>query len=57
MADQSKDDLSRTTPSFQDEKNPPSMPPERDPAAEQTENREEIVEDERINDRFEATDN
>jgi hypothetical protein len=57
MADRSRDDLSPATPSSQDEKHVPSRPPERDTAEKPIENREKIEEDERLNDRFQATDN
>lgn len=57
MADISKDDLNRTAPSVQDEKNVPSEEPREDTATEEIRNSEDVLEDEQINDRFQATDN
>jgi hypothetical protein len=60
MAEQPRDDYNPTTPSGEDEKNPPSMQPRGDATTEEIGNSEAVEaveEDERINDRFQATDN
>ena len=59
MADQSRDDLNQTPPSVQDEKNPSSEQPG-SRTTEEISNKEDVdeaMEDENINDRFQATDN
>ena len=57
MADRSSDDLSRTTPPLEEDKHLPSMPPERDTTSEEVQNREQIEDDQEMDDRFQATDN
>jgi hypothetical protein len=54
MPDRSNDDLNQTTPSIEDDKSS-EQPGTR--ATEEIRNREDIEEDENINDRFQATDN
>lgn len=56
MADRSDDDLNQTTPADQD-RNPGSMPPERETTSEEVQNREQVEEDQEFDDRFQATDN
>jgi hypothetical protein len=59
MADRSRDDLNQTPPSVQDEENRSSEQPGSRTTEEITdkEDVEEAMEDEKINDRFQATDN
>ena len=57
MAEETKDDLNQTTPSGRDKENPPSTQPSGDSATEEISNSEDVAQDERINDRFQATDN
>jgi hypothetical protein len=56
MADQSIDDLNPTGSSAQDEKTSTSDEP-RGLATEEIDDREDVLDDEQINDRFQATDN
>ena len=56
MADRSKDELNPTAPPVQDEKNPSSEQP-RSQATEEIRDKEDVLDDESINDRFQATDN
>jgi hypothetical protein len=57
MAERSKDDLNQARPSVEDDKHQPSMPPERDRTAEDVQDREQVEEDQQVDDRFQATDN
>ena len=57
MAEEKRDDLSPTTPSGRDEKDPPNVTPKGDTGTENIKNTEAVQEDELINDRFQATDN
>jgi hypothetical protein len=59
MADRSRDDLNQTPPSVQDEENRSSEQPGSRTTEEiiNKEDVEEALEDEKINDRFQATDN
>jgi hypothetical protein len=57
MAERSKDDLNETPPSREGDKNPPSAQPKGGATTEEIGKKEDVIEDERINDRFQATDN
>jgi hypothetical protein len=57
MAERSSDDLNETAPSHEGDKNPPSMAPEPERNEERGQDREQIEEDQEVDDRFQATDN
>jgi hypothetical protein len=57
MAERSQDDLNPTQPSVEDDKDLPSMPPERERNAERGQDPEQIEQDQEVDDRFQATDN
>ena len=57
MAQRPTDDLDATSPAVQDDNDSPEAQPQEGTPVEEIRSREDVIEDEELNDRFQATDN